>query len=303
MMNNGTCWTDTDGRWIQAHGGVMLQHDNAWYWYGENKDADTHDNRVPFLGFSCYSSTDMMSWKNEGVVLQAVEDDPEHELSTTKVGERPKVVFNARTGKFVMWFHLDDQTYRYARIGVAVAEAPAGPFTYLGSLQPDSEGRDSRDMSLFQDGEDVYLICSTDWNATTLICRLNDDYTGLAGESRLVFKDQFREAPVVIRHNGLYYMFGSGCTGWHPNAMLYGVSREIMGSWRLIDNPCSNPCSGPDYRKTFNGQTANAFQRDGQWYMMLDHWNKDDLRASGYSFLPVRFNGYEVDIAWTEAFN
>ncbi|WP_138752235.1 glycoside hydrolase family 43 protein [Paenibacillus sinopodophylli] len=298
-MKNGTCWVDEEGNFIQAHGGVIIQVEDTYYWYGENKDAETQGNRVPFLGFSCYSSKNMRSWHNEGVVLRAVEDDLEHELSTNKVGERPKVVYNQKTKKFVMWFHLDDATYHYARIGVAVADAPAGPFEYQGSLQPSSKHKDSRDMTLYQDEDDaVYLICSTDWNATTLICQLNEEYTGLTGEFKLAFIEQFREAPVVIKENGLYYMFGSGCTGWNPNAMLYGSAKEVTGSWLLIDNPCT----GSDYRKTFHGQTSNTFKFNGQWYIMLDHWDKDDLRMSGYSFLPVRFNGNEVEIPWTEEF-
>lgn len=49
--------------------------------------------------------------------------------------ERPKVIYNEKTGKFVMWFHLElkGQGYAAARSAVAVADNPAGPFTYLGS--------------------------------------------------------------------------------------------------------------------------------------------------------------------------
>ncbi|NOU62839.1 family 43 glycosylhydrolase [Paenibacillus sp. LMG 31461] len=298
-MKNGTCWLDTEGKLIQAHGGVIIEYQNRFYWYGENKDADTHLNRVPFLGFSCYSSKDMVNWSNEGVVLKSVNDDPEHELSSTKVGERPKVVYNKMMNRFVMWFHLDDATYNYARIGIADADVPTGPFTYRGSLRPDSQGKDSRDMTLYQDDDDsVYLFCSTNWNATTLICQLSEDNLSLTGESKLSLIEQYREAPVIIKENNIYYSFTSGCTGWDPNAMLYGCAREVMGTWRLIDNPCT----GMNYRKTYNGQTSNAFKVNGQWYLMLDHWNKDDLRSSGYSFLPVHINGYEVEIPWKEEF-
>lgn len=54
--------------------------------------------------------------------------------------ERPKVLFNQRTGKFVMWFHLElkGQGYGCARSGVAVADRPAGPFRYLGSVRPNA---------------------------------------------------------------------------------------------------------------------------------------------------------------------
>ena len=48
-MKNGTLWLDADGRSIQAHGGSILQHNGIFYWYGENKDTDTHNRSVDFV--------------------------------------------------------------------------------------------------------------------------------------------------------------------------------------------------------------------------------------------------------------
>ncbi len=98
MRKNGSCWLDTEGNLIQAHGGAILEFQGIHYWYGENKDAVTRDGLVDFIGFSCYSSSNMLDWKNEGVVLRAVTDEVDHELSPSCVGERPKVLFNERTG-------------------------------------------------------------------------------------------------------------------------------------------------------------------------------------------------------------
>ena len=61
-MKNGTLWLDTDGRGIQAHGGCILQYNDTFYWYGENKDIDTHNRSVDFVGFSCYKSRDLFHW-------------------------------------------------------------------------------------------------------------------------------------------------------------------------------------------------------------------------------------------------
>ena len=35
-------------------------------------------------------------------------DNEQHDLHPSRVCERPKVVFNEKTGKFVMWVHIDD---------------------------------------------------------------------------------------------------------------------------------------------------------------------------------------------------
>ena len=42
------------------------------------------------------------------------------------------------------------------------------------------------------------------------------------------------------------------------------------------------------------------FEHEGQAYLLLDHWKPHDLRASGYSILPVTLDGLSMDIPWTE---
>lgn len=292
---NRTLWYDTEGNSIQAHGGMILRHEGTYYWYGENKNGSTSvapsgDIRVDFIGISCYSSTDLQEWKNEGIVLPASES-PTSDLFKDRVCERPKVIYNKKTGKFVMWMHIDTADYTSARAGVAVSDNPAGPFTYLYSMTPNCS--DCRDLTLFQDTDDTaYLIHSSDWNKTLRISQLTDDYTGLTGVCTKAFIDQEREAPAVFFHEGLYYMITSGCTGWNPNSALYGISGNIQTGWKLIDNPCC----GKDGRMTFYGQSTYVFQKDGTFYLMLDHWNPEDLKSSGYSFLPIDIDGTMLTI-------
>ena len=57
------------------------------------------------------------------------------------------------TGKFALWLHIDSANYTKATAGVAVADSPLGPFTYLGSLQP--SGQMARDITVFKVGSDV----------------------------------------------------------------------------------------------------------------------------------------------------
>ena len=104
-------WNDTDGNPINAHGGGILYHNGTYYWYGEYKTGKTilpswatwECYRTDVTGVSCYSSKDLLNWKFEGIVLKAVTDDPEHDLHPSKVLERPKVIYNKKTKKFVMW--------------------------------------------------------------------------------------------------------------------------------------------------------------------------------------------------------
>lgn len=299
MNKNGTLWYDTDGNPIQAHGGMILQHGDTYYWYGENKNGPTSfapsgDIRVDFIGISCYSSKNCMDWKNEGIVLPA-SAAPGSDLYRDMVCERPKVIYNQKTGKFVMWMHIDTPDYRSARAGVATADVPTGPFTYLYSDIPNRS--DCRDMTLFQDlDQRVYLIHSSDWNKTLRISQLTEDYLHFTGVCTKIFPDQEREAPAVFFHQGLYYMITSGCTGWDPNSALYGISSNLLTGWKLIDNPCE----GENYRKTFYGQSTFVFEKDGHFYLMLDHWKPENLKASGYSILPVTVDGMDLSISFTE---
>ncbi|PTX92345.1 glycoside hydrolase family 43 protein [Opitutus sp. ER46] len=134
----GELWPDDRGVHLNAHGGGVLWHDGTYYWYGEHKVAGGAGNRAE-VGVHVYTSRDLYHWADAGIAL-AVSDDPAHDLARGCILERPKVLHNARTGKFVMWFHLElkGQGYRAARSGVAVADAPTGPFRFLGSFRPNA---------------------------------------------------------------------------------------------------------------------------------------------------------------------
>ena len=132
----GKVWKDTDGLHINAHGGGVLFVDGIYYWYGEFKTEGKGGNTA-LKGVSCYSSKDLYNWKNEGIALK-VEEDPNSEITKGCIVERPKVVFNKKTGKYVMWFHLElkGKGYDAARAAVAISDSPKGPFTYKKSYRP-----------------------------------------------------------------------------------------------------------------------------------------------------------------------
>ena len=122
-------WFDTDGRIINAHGGGVLFHDGKYYWYGEHKGE--HSNSA-FVGVTCYASEDLYNWTYQGVALE-VSSDVESPIASGCILERPKVIYNAATKKFVMYFHLEllGQSYAAAHCGVAVSDSPVGPFTLV----------------------------------------------------------------------------------------------------------------------------------------------------------------------------
>jgi hypothetical protein len=131
-------WNDTDGVPINAHGAGALFHKGVYYIFGEHKIEGKAGN-VAHVGVRCYSSKNLYDWKNEGVAL-AVVDDTTSMLQKECVLERPKVIYNKKTRKFVMWFHheLKGMGYDAALTGVAVADHVTGPYKYIRSLRPNA---------------------------------------------------------------------------------------------------------------------------------------------------------------------
>jgi beta-xylosidase len=131
----GEIWPDNNGVHINAHGGGMLYHRGQYYWFGEDK---SERSNAALKGVRCYSSKDLCHWKDEGIVLAVVEDEPAHELTKGCIIERPKVVYNKKTGTFVMWFHheLRWRGYSAARVGLAVSDKVTGPYRFIHSYRP-----------------------------------------------------------------------------------------------------------------------------------------------------------------------
>ncbi|CAN0863698.1 hypothetical protein LINGRAHAP2_LOCUS8765 [Linum grandiflorum] len=296
----GRIWLDTDGNPIQAHGGGILydERSDMYYWYGEYKDGPTYHAhkkgaaRVDIIGVGCYSSKDLWTWKNEGIVLQGHETDESHDLYKANVLERPKVIYNDRTRKYVMWMHVDDTNYTKASVGIALSDYPTGPFDYLGSKRP--HGYDSRDMTLFKDDDGAaYLVYSSEDNSELHIGPLTPDYLDVTSLVRRILIGQHREAPALFKHEGMYYMITSGCTGWAPNEAKAHAADSILGPWETMGNPCVG--GNKMFRlATFFSQSTFVIPIrgiPGSFVFMADRWNPADLRDSRYVWLPLIVGG------------
>lgn len=102
-------WPDNRGRHIQAHGGILHDGD-TYYWFGEDRGGENR-RRFPRLHpVACYSSKDLMNWTFRRQVVDG--KPPESFPSGNFILERPKVFHNAKTGKYVMYAHLDNGAIR-----------------------------------------------------------------------------------------------------------------------------------------------------------------------------------------------
>ena len=305
-LHTGEIFKDTDGKPVNAHGAGMLEHNGIFYLFGEIKKGHTwkvpgqnwEDFRVPAGGVSCYSSKDLIIWKNEGIALAPLTGQPGHDLDTGKVIERPKVIYNSLTRKFVMWMHVDANDYSYSQSGVAVSDKPEGPYKYLGSVKPN--GQMARDMTLFKDDDDrAYLIYSSEFNKTMQVCLLSADYLSPTKKFIRINSMEYREAPALLKHHEKYFLITSGCTGWSPNAAECAVADSLLGSWTQT----GNPCTGKDAANTYQSQSTYILKlpgQDDQFVFMADRWNKTDLPQSGYVWLPLKIVNDKPVISFPE---
>ncbi|MEP7142376.1 MAG: glycoside hydrolase family 43 protein [Ferruginibacter sp.] len=299
----GELWTDTDGNPINAHGAGILVYEGTYYMFGEIKKGVTwqvpgqswEDFRVPAGGVSCYSSKDLVKWKSEGIALQPVTGDPKNDLDTGRVIERPKVVYNIKTKKFVMWMHIDKNDYSYSQSGVATSDQPAGPYKYLGSVKPN--GQMARDMTVFKDeDEKAYLIYSSESNKTMHVCLLSDDYLAPTTTYSRITSAINREAPAVFKYNKKYYLITSDCSGWSPNPATYAVADNLLGEWKQK----GDPCKGAGAENTFQSQSTFVLPMPGHkdvFIFMADRWNKSNLEDSRYVWLPLKMINGQPEIS------
>jgi beta-galactosidase len=298
-------WNDVNGNPINAHGAGVLYYKGKYYLYGEYKKGKTYRvknittwecYRVDAGGVSCYSSTDLLHWKFEGLALSPEKNDPSSDIHISKVIERPKVVYNEKTGKFVMWMHIDSEDYSFACAGVAVSDQPQGPYSYIGSFRPNEQM--SRDQTIFKDNDGkAYQICSSENNATLYINELTDDYLKPSGKFKRIMIGKSREAPAMVKHEGKYYLLSSACTGWDPNAAQCCFADSIMGNYTIT----GNPCIGPNSDMTYLAQSTFILPIEGkkdQYVALFDHWDKNNLENSRNLWLPLYFKEGQMVIEW-----
>jgi len=138
-IGSGSIWEDDNGIHINAHGGGILFHKETYYWFGEHKVEGKAGNKA-HVGVHVYTSQNLYNWSDKGIALR-VSDDPESDIAKGCVLERPKVIYNAKTKKFVMWFHLElkGNVYKSARSGIATADKATGPYTFIRSIRPNAK--------------------------------------------------------------------------------------------------------------------------------------------------------------------
>ena len=141
---------------------------------------------------------------------------------------------------------------------------------------------------------------SSEENSTIHIAELTEDYMNYTGKWDRFFVNRYYEAPTIFKtKEGIYYIIGSDCTGWAPNAARSAKSNSIWGPWEELGNPCVG--SGADL--TFESQSTYILpvkSKDNAFIFMADRWNPKNPIDGRYVWLPIKFVDENPKINWFE---
>lgn len=284
VVYNGIPWFDEQGTIVNAHGACIIEEGGRYYLFGEWKS----DESNAFLGFSCYSSDDLVNWKFERVVLPMQSGGI---LGPDRVGERVKVMKCPSTGEYVMYMHADDLKYKDPHIGYATCSTIAGEYKFHGPLLYEGKPVRRWDMGTFQDtdGEGYLLLHGG------IVYRLGKDYR--SAEERVVsgVPGSHGESPAMFKKNGTYFFLFSNLTSWEKNDNFYYTAPAIKGPWT------KRGFFAPEGSLTFNSQTTFVFPlkrgNDTIPMFMGDRWSyPHQASAATYVWMPMQVDGTRLSM-------
>jgi len=294
----GEEWLDTGGSPIHIHGGSVIRVGDAWYWYGEDKSNSRPGSGIWHSGVRAYRSMDLYNWEDQGHILPARPDTPGHPLHPATMMDRPHIVYNATTERYVCWMKImgDDGSQKS---WVFTATDFLGPYELAHEgFRP--LGMDAGDFDLVVDpatGAAHYLF---DKVHTELICAdLTDDYLDVTGTFSSHFPHPHppavREAPAHFAHDGRHYLITSGTSWYFPNRSEVAVADDLHGPWTILGNPHPDDASDT----SFHSQVSSVLTLDdGTHIALADRWLpevSDELIRRSWDATAAQFTGGERD--------
>jgi hypothetical protein len=272
-FRSGEIWLDTSGKPIQAHGGSIIVVDDRYYWYGENKEFTTGKTDVWTWGVRCYSSKDLYNWDDLGLIIPPNAEDRHSPLHPAAGLDRPHILHNPRTGKFVCWIKLlmGNQQTR----AVLVADKITGPYQLVRKdMLP--LGMSAGDFDLVASPDDSKAYMYFERVHSEMICAdLTGEYTDFTGYYSTHFPrpgpPQVREGLAYFRRNHKHYLASSGTTGYFPNPSEIAVADSFHGPFTLLGD--LHPADRS--RTSFNSQITSVFKHPKKkdlYIALADRW-------------------------------
>lgn len=269
----GRPWYDTDGKRIQAHGGSVLYEDGTYYWYGEDKSKTTGDGRVWHNGVRCYCSTDLYNWNDLDSIIPAVPDDPDNPLNPSQMMDRPHIIRNRCTGKYICWLKIMGRN-GVQTCTVLAGDSLTGPYRIIRTdLRPLGMDAGDFDLAVAPDGKAYYYFERVH---SELICAdLTEDYTNVTGYYSTHFPHpgppDVREAPAHFVRQNRHYLITSGTTAYLPNPSQVATADTWHGPWHVLGDLHPSDAS----HTSFHSQISSVFKVHGKkdlYIACADRW-------------------------------
>ncbi|WP_336101676.1 family 43 glycosylhydrolase [Paenibacillus phytohabitans] len=269
----GQIWLDTNGERIQAHGGSIITVDDTFYWYGENKENTDGRNDIWHWGVKCYASKDLYNWEDKGIIIPPDTEDESSPLHPKQFMDRPHIIYNEKTKKFVCWLKIMKKDGIQAST-ILTADHILGPYTIVKSgLRPLNMSAGDFDLVIAPDGKAYYYFERVH---SELVCAdLTADFTDVTGFYSTHFPNvqppYVREAPAYFYRKGLHYLFTSGTTGYHPNPSEVAYAKSFHGPWEVMGDPHTCDLSRTSYNSQITSVFKHPFKKD-LYIALADRW-------------------------------
>lgn len=288
-IQNGRLWKLSTGATVQAHAPGFVRVGDVWYMCGEDRSNWWNPD------VNLYSSTDLVNWKFEKKIIR--NGVTTSALGSTRMIERPKLLYNATTDKFVVWCHYESGDYGASEAACFECDEVNGDYTYVWSGRP--LGIKSRDCNIFQDTDGTaYFISTTEENQHLGLFRLDEEYHAAIEHTQL-FAWQSREAPAIVRIDNRYFMFSSACSGWDPNQCKLSYSNSLKSGWSGLTNVGNSIAydTQPAAILVIKGTKKTTYLYVG------DRWQDPGLPETKTIIFPIEFNGTACTFTYRERFD
>ncbi len=293
----GQVWLDTNGNRIHAHGGSVMYIDGTYYWYGENKEKTTGDNDIWHWGVRCYTSKDLYNWEDQGLIIPPEPDDPDSSLHPSSQMDRPHIIYNKDTTKYVAWLKIMHRDGTQTET-VMTADHILGPYAKVREgLKPLNMSAGDFDLVVAPDGKAYYYFERV--HSETICADLTPDYTDVTGYYSTHFPHTqppfVREATAHCLRKGKHYLITSGTTGYLPNPSEAAVADTWHGPFTVL----GNPHIGDESNTSFHSQISSIFKVPGKkdlYIACADRWLPEhmDRKYEEYAAIFEKIFGGEV---------
>ncbi|MFV0522194.1 MAG: glycoside hydrolase family 43 protein [Mangrovibacterium sp.] len=264
---------------------AVLTHNDTLYLYTGSDEAAPGKNAFVMSKWYGFSTTDMVHWKNHGVIL---------DVADFKWADRSAFAGHCieNNGKF--WWYVPmipkDSTlieHEGFAIGVAVADHPMGPYKdALGApLVADTASNSivlDIDPAVFKDDDgQVYLFWGS-WNEARYV-KLKSNMIETEDAIETVHAKNFFEAPWIHKRGDTYYL---SYAAHYPSTTEYSTSKSITGPWEyqgVINDTVPNSPTNHQAIINFKGKDYffyhNAASSTGGPYrrsVCVDYLNYDE---------------------------